>query len=200
MGNAFKQWSNAFGKKSMTPGMKKSAAFAAALLAFLASAAPAADPIPPPTTDRYGVRLDLRAELSGEEEVSFRGNWHHRILFANYGATQLIPPHLGGSFLTLAYVVTDSEGRPVTPAEPPYNGLLSPLPQSASMYGHLARGELLGFTMAMLVRQLVPGPGTYRVVARLRSPVPASFAPSEEVWTTERGPIESNPVTIRVIP
>jgi hypothetical protein len=184
----------------MTRSIIKSVALAAASIASLVSAAPPADPAPPRTVDRNGEIIDLRAELSGEEEASFRGTWHHRILFANYGATQLLPPHLGGSFLTLAYVVTNGEGRPVRPAEPPYNGLLSPPPQSALMYARLERGELHGFNMTMLVRQLVPGPGIYHVVARLRSPVQASFAPSEEVWTSERGPIESSPVTIRVVP
>jgi hypothetical protein len=71
---------------------RKSAAFAALLLAFLAPGAPAADPAPPPNVNRYGQRLDLRAELSGESETHFGGNWNYRILLVNEGVEQLILP------------------------------------------------------------------------------------------------------------
>jgi hypothetical protein len=100
----------------------------------------------------------------------------------------------------VVFIVTDSEGRRVRPAEPPYPPLMPPAPQSLSMYLRLMRDQIHGLNGEFPMRQLVPGPGTYRVVARIRSLMPASEAPSEEVWTSEQGPIESNPITIRVVP
>jgi hypothetical protein len=178
-----------------------STAFAAAWLSFLAPVALAADPAPPPNMNRYGQTIDLRAELSTEAETSFRGDWHHRILIANYGPTQLIYRGIVPGW-GITYVVTDVEGRPVRPAEPFYTPPPGPPPQSMEVYLSLSLYEFYGHIVhtGMPIRQLVPGPGTYRVVARIRSPVPASLAPSEDVWTSDRTPIDSNPVTVTVAP
>lgn len=183
----------------MTRATIRSAALAAALLALPVPAAPAADPAPPPIVNRYGQRIDLRAELTTEAQTSFRGSWHYRLLIANYGATQLICPCLRPEW-GIYYIVTDSEGRPVRPAEPIYPSLPLLPPQTAEGYISLSRGELHGFEGEELARQLFPGPGTYRVLARIRPRVPASFAPSEEVWTSERAPLDSNTVTVTVVP
>ena len=176
-------------------------AFAAAWLVLIAPAAQATDPVPISNVNRDGLRIDLRAELSTESETSFRGWWHHRFQIANYGPTQLIYRGITSGW-GVTYLVTDLEGRPVRPAEPLYTPPPGPPPQSEQVYITLNRGELYGHIVdaGMPIRQLVPGPGPYRVVARIRSPVRAALAPSEDVWTNERGPIDSNPVTIRVVP
>src|ERR1700709_1896139 len=121
----------------MRTGAKLSAAFEAVLLMLFAPALLAAGQAPGPNLNRYGQTIDLRVELSSESEASFRGDWHHRILFANHGGATLLIYRGMSPGWGIFYRVTALQGRPVRPAEPLYISPPPPPPQSELMYTSL---------------------------------------------------------------